>query len=347
MNHRGQMSHFPVMLPEVLQGLKPVAGGHYIDATFGRGGYSRAILASCDCFVTALDRDPSAIAAGAALRQEFAGRLDIRLARFSTMDRVLALAAQTSHQNRPILGIVFDLGVSSPQLDEAERGFSFRQDGPLDMRMGCDGVSAAELVNSAAEEEIADALHHLGEERFARRIAAAIVKARAEKPITRTAELAALIARVTPRPSFKASRSKETIDPATRSFQALRIWVNDELGELQQGLEASLNLLGEGGRLAVVSFHSLEDRIVKQFILDHSQTAGSGISRHMPITAGSSDSAQLPPLINLTRRPLYPAELELETNSRSRSARLRLAQKQTGGGLVAAAESGGHHGDPD
>ena len=340
------LSHAPVMLPEVLQGLNPVAGGHYIDATFGRGGYSRAILDCCDCTVTALDRDPQAIAAGAEMVKEFAGRLTLYQAQFSTMESVLTAAAAvaTRHNERPILGVVFDLGVSSPQLDEAERGFSFRHDGPLDMRMGRDGLTAADLVNSAAENDIADALHHLGEERYARRIAAAIVVARAIAPITRTAELAALIARVTPRPPRPSARSKggkEPIDPATRSFQALRIWVNDELGELQQGLIASTALLSQGGRLAVVSFHSLEDRIAKHYIAEKSEVSGSQISRHLPITATKADASQTPMLRNITRRPIYPSAAELNSNPRSRSARLRVAEK-----ISAQPQPGGNHVHP-
>ncbi|MCX8501163.1 MAG: 16S rRNA (cytosine(1402)-N(4))-methyltransferase RsmH [Alphaproteobacteria bacterium] len=325
--------HRPVLLTEVLVGLQPVAGGHIVDATFGRGGYSRALLESCDCRVTAIDRDPEAIAAGAAMVAHYPVRLRLHHARFSELGSVIQADSASLAVALPITGVVFDLGVSSPQLDQAERGFSFRLDGPLDMRMGAEGVSAAEFINTSPEEEIAAVLHHLGEERYSRRIAAAIVAARTEAPITRTGELAALIARVVPRPSRKpggkAGQGREEIDPATRSFQALRIWVNDELRELQQGLAAASAILAPGGRLAVVSFHSLEDRIVKQFIAEHSQPKGSGVSRHLPIApvgvANEAGTAEGRRLRNLTPRPIYPTAAEIASNPRSRSARLRIA----------------------
>ena len=299
--------HVPVMLAEVLATLGPQDGATYLDATFGGGGYARAILqAAPGCTVFAIDRDPDAIARGAALAQRFAGRLHLIEGRFGDM-----LSLLRDRGIAALDGVVMDLGVSSFQLDQAERGFSFRADGPLDMRMEKSGPSAAELVNSLPERDLADIIFRFGEERFARRIARAIVARRAEAPFTTTADLAALVRRAVP-------RDPSGIDGATRSFQALRIAVNDELGEVERGIAAAMELLAPGGRLVVVAFHSLEDRIVKQAMAAASGRGGA--SRHDP--AALSGRAK-PAFHLLTPRALRPQEAECSANPRARSARLR------------------------
>jgi 16S rRNA (cytosine1402-N4)-methyltransferase len=299
--------HVPVMLAEVLATLMPQDGATYLDATFGGGGYTRAILeAAPGCTVFAIDRDPDAIARGAALAQVFAGRLHLIEGRFGDM-----LALLRDRGIATLDGVVMDLGVSSFQLDQAERGFSFRADGPLDMRMGKSGPSAAELVNNLPERDLADIIYRFGEERCARRIARAIVARRADAPFSTTADLAALVRRVVP-------RDPSGIDGATRSFQALRIAVNDELGEVERGIAAAMELLAPGGRLVVVAFHSLEDRIVKQAMA--AASGRSGASRHDP--AALSGRAK-PAFHLLTPRALRPQEAECSANPRARSARLR------------------------
>jgi 16S rRNA (cytosine1402-N4)-methyltransferase len=299
--------HVPVMLAEVLATLGPQDGATYLDATFGGGGYARAILeAAPGCTVFAIDRDPDAIARGAALAQAFAGRLHLVEGRFGDM-----LSLLRDRGIATLDGVVMDLGVSSFQLDQAERGFSFRADGPLDMRMEKSGPSAAELVNSLPEHELADIIFRFGEERFARRIARAIVARRAEAPFTTTADLAALVRRAVP-------RDPSGIDGATRSFQALRIAVNDELGEVERGIAAAMELLAPGGRLVVVAFHSLEDRIVKQAMAAASGRGGA--SRHDP--AALFGRAK-PAFHLLTPRALRPQDAECSANPRARSARLR------------------------
>jgi 16S rRNA (cytosine1402-N4)-methyltransferase len=299
--------HVPVMLAEVLASLMPQEGATYLDATFGGGGYARAILqAAPGCTVFAIDRDPDAIARGAALAQAFAGRLHLIEGRFGDM-----LSLLRDRGIAALDGVVMDLGVSSFQLDQAERGFSFRADGPLDMRMEKSGPSAAELVNSLPERDLADIIFRFGEERFARRIARAIVARRAEAPFTTTADLAALVRRAVP-------RDPSGIDGATRSFQALRIAVNDELGEVERGIAAAMELLAPGGRLVVVAFHSLEDRIVKQAMAAASGRGGA--SRHDP--AALSGRAK-PAFHLLTPRAMRPQDAECSANPRARSARLR------------------------
>jgi 16S rRNA (cytosine1402-N4)-methyltransferase len=299
--------HVPVMLAEVLATLGPQDGATYLDATFGGGSYARAILeAAPGCTVFAIDRDPDAIARGAALAQAFAGRLHLVEGRFGDMLSLLRDRGITA-----LDGVVMDLGVSSFQLDQAERGFSFRADGPLDMRMEKSGPSAAELVNSLPERELADIIFRFGEERFARRIARTIVARRAEAPFTTTADLAALVRRAVP-------RDPSGIDGATRSFQALRIAVNDELGEVERGIAAAMELLAPGGRLVVVAFHSLEDRIVKQAMAAASGRGGA--SRHDP--AALSGRAK-PAFHLLTPRAMRPQDSECRANPRARSARLR------------------------
>ncbi len=298
-------AHIPVLLAEVIAALKPHDDGVYVDGTFGGGGYSEAMLRSADCRVVALDRDPAAVARGEDLAKLYAGRLTLIEGRFSEMERLLAPLGVTQ-----IAGVALDLGVSSAQLDDPARGFSFRGDGPLDMRMGREGRSAADLVNSADEAELATIIRDYGEERFARRIARAIVAAR---PLTRTGELAAAIRSVVP--------DTGGIDPATRTFQALRIAVNEELDELDRGLAAAERLLEPGGRLAVVAFHSLEDRRVKDFLRRRS-TAAPQSSRHVPATRGPAPSFRL-----LTRKPVAASAAETARNPRARSARLRGAER--------------------
>ncbi len=301
--------HVPVLLAEVLAQLAPRDGGSYCDGTFGGGGYAAAILGAADCTLFAIDRDPDAIARGAALAARFAGRVHLLEGRFGDMLAARGVAA--------LDGVVLDLGVSSFQLDEAERGFSFRTDGPLDMRMEKAGKSAADLVNTLGDSELADILFTLGEERHSRRIARAIVAARAEAPITTTGRLASIIRSVTP-------RDPSGMDRATRSFQALRLAVNDELGEVERGLDAAAKLLAPGGRLGVVAFHSLEDRIVKRFMAGRTGRAG-GTSRHDPGALLAQAPAAAFRL--LTPRAIRPGAAETDANPRARSSRLRAIER--------------------
>jgi 16S rRNA (cytosine1402-N4)-methyltransferase len=299
------------MLAEVLEAVRPGEGDLIIDGTFGAGGYTRAILDASDCRVLALDRDPTAIVAGQALVTRYAPRVTLIESRFSALDTV---CRQTF--GGPADAVVLDIGVSSMQLDRAERGFSFQKDGPLDMRMGVDGPTAADVVNTATEADLADIFFHLGEERQARRIARAIVHDRVATPFTSTLQLAGLVARV-----LKAPRG-EPRHPATRVFQALRIHVNDELGELERALEASERILKPGGRLAVVTFHSLEDGIVKRFLRERSGRQARG-SRHGP---GLYAAASADPTFELPQvKAIEPTEAEVAINPRARSARLRSA----------------------
>lgn len=303
-------SHIPVMLREVVEALAPQDGGTYVDGTFGRGGYSRAILESAQTNVIGIDRDPDAIKAGQEMIHTFGPRLRLLHGTFGDMRDLLQQENITS-----VDGVTLDLGVSSPQLDEAERGFSFQEDGPLDMRMSREGRTAADIVCQATEKELADIIFHFGEERYARRVARRVVASRQEQKIERTAQLAALVRAVVP-------RSADGVDPATRTFQALRIAVNDELGELRCGLKAAEQILKPKGHLAVVSFHSLEDRCVKDFMRARSEQAPRA-SRHAPET----DRDVKPTFRLLTRKPQVPSATEIEANPRSRSARLRVAER--------------------
>jgi len=302
--------HTPVMLAEMLDALAPRDGARYVDGTFGAGGYSRAILDAADCTVCAIDRDETAVARGHALEKARPDRFTILHGRFG--DMVSLLQARGVER---VDGIVLDLGVSSMQLDEAERGFSFRHDADLDMRMSQDGTTAADIVNSYEERALAALIKELGEERFARRVARAIVEARRETPITRTHQLADIVRRVVP-------RSKDGIDPATRTFMALRLEVNDEMGELDRALQAAETLLVAGGRLVVISFHSLEDGRVKRFLQARSRTS-QGVSRHQPLP----EKPRLPTFKLVHRRPLAPGEAEVRANPRARSAHLRAAER--------------------
>jgi 16S rRNA (cytosine1402-N4)-methyltransferase len=297
--------HRPVLLEPVLAALAPLEGATVIDATFGAGGYAQAILEAGAARVVGIDRDPVAIAEGAALAAAHPGRLRLVEAEFAALDRVAA--AETGGRAD---AVVLDIGVSSMQLDEAARGFSFRQEGPLDMRMGEGDVSARDLVNRLPEETLAGILKAFGEERAARRIARAIAAARAREEIATTTALAEIVAGCLPRPRPGQPH------PATRTFQALRIAVNDELGQLVSALMAAERVLVPGGRLAVVTFHSLEDRIVKRYFQIASGRAG-GASRHMPATAAPPARYERP------ARPVVPTEAEIERNPRARSARLR------------------------
>jgi 16S rRNA (cytosine1402-N4)-methyltransferase len=300
-------AHVPVMLSEVVGLLAPRAGGVYLDGTFGGGGYAAACLEAAPCTVWAIDRDPEAIARGANLVARFPGRLHLIHGQFGDMLELLAQRGITS-----LDGVVLDLGVSSFQLGDPARGFSFRGDGPLDMRMSRSGTTAADLVNTLPERELADLLFEFGEERASRRIARAIVAARAEAPVVTTARLATIIRGVLP-------PDRSGIDPATRSFQALRIRVNDELGEIERALDQAGRLLTPTGRLIVVSFHSLEDRIVKRFMVDAAGRAPSP-SRHDPRGLAARPA---PRFRLLTARPLRPSADETNANPRARSARLR------------------------
>lgn len=300
-------AHVPVMLNEVLEALNPREGAVYIDGTFGGGGYSRALLNAGPCRVYGIDRDPDAILRAAPMLREFAGRLTLIQGNYSDMESLVGEQAD---------GVALDLGVSSFQFDQAERGFSFREDGPLDMRMSRSGPSAADIVNDEGEAELADILWRYGDERKSRAIARAIVAAR---PLTRTRALAELVERV----AGPAARRLPT-HPATRTFQALRIHVNDELGELTRGLEAAERVLKPAGRLAVVSFHSLEDRVVKRFLNERSGRQARA-SRHMPASA----PPRAPTWRLIGPSPRLPGSEEIRLNPRARSARLRAAERSS------------------
>ena len=300
--------HIPVMGREAVDLLAPRDGGIYIDATFGAGGYSRAILDTADTSVIGIDRDRTAIAAGFDLVERSQGRLTLVEDRFSSLAEICAAQGIDA-----VDGVVMDVGVSSMQIDEAERGFSFRLDGPLDMRMGHDGPTAADVIARASEAELANIIYIFGEERHSRAVARAIVAARKETPVTTTRALAEIVSKVV------WSKPGE-IHPATRTFQALRIFVNEELDELHLALSAAERMLKPGGRLAVVSFHSLEDRIVKNFFSERGKAAGG--SRHLPDTPKAAPSFDI-----LTKRPVTPGDDEIAANPRARSAKLRAAER--------------------
>ncbi|TCS62187.1 16S rRNA (cytosine(1402)-N(4))-methyltransferase RsmH [Varunaivibrio sulfuroxidans] len=320
-----QPPHIPVLLAEVLACIQPRDGGVYLDATFGDGGYSRAILDAAACTVWAIDRDPHARARADQLAGIYPGRFTLVHGCFGDMAALMDGVGVAQ-----IDGVAMDFGVSSMQLDSPERGFSFRADGPLDMRMGGasgdvahgddahnKAPSAADVVNTAGEKELADIIWRYGEERQSRRIARAIVNDRTETPFERTTQLAGLVRRV-------VGRTRDGIDPATRTFQALRIYVNDELGEIDRGLLGAEVLLRPGGRLAVVAFHSLEDRRVKTFLRGRSSTAGQA-SRHAPQTP----AARKPTFRLLKKGAIKPGDAECARNPRARSARLRTAERTT------------------
>jgi len=310
--------HVPVLGRQAIEMLSPHDGGVYLDATFGAGGYSRAILETAGTRIIGIDRDRTAITGGFDLVDRSDGRLTLVEDRFSNLAEICAALDILS-----VDGVVMDVGVSSMQLDEAERGFSFRLGGPLDMRMGHDGPTAADVVAKASEADLANIIYIFGEERHSRRLARAIVAARKEAPVATTRALADIISRVV--------RSKPgEIHPATRTFQALRIFVNEELDELHLALSAAERMLKPGGRLVVVSFHSLEDRIVKNFMVERAKAGGG--SRHLPEIAQDAPSFHI-----LTKRPVTPDDGEISVNPRARSAKLRAAERTAAPAHVAAA----------
>jgi 16S rRNA (cytosine1402-N4)-methyltransferase len=300
--------HVPVLDREAVGMLNVRDGGVYVDATFGAGGYSRAILDAAETRVIGIDRDRSAIAGGFELVERSGSRLTLVEDKFSNLAEICAAQGVSA-----VDGVVMDVGVSSMQLDQAGRGFSFRLDGPLDMRMGHDGPTAADVVARASEADLASIFYIFGEERHSRAVARAIVAARLEAPITTTRRLAEIVGKV-------VWAKPGEIHPATRTFQALRIFVNEELDELHLALSAAERLLKPGGRLAVVSFHSLEDRIVKNFLNARGKSGGG--SRHLPETVQVQPSFRV-----LTKRPVTPGEDELRDNPRARSAKLRAAER--------------------
>ncbi|MDF1854394.1 16S rRNA (cytosine(1402)-N(4))-methyltransferase RsmH [Pseudooceanicola sp.] len=297
--------HIPVLLRPLIRAVAPVTGT-WLDGTFGAGGYSRGLLAAGADTVIGVDRDPMVFKMAADWADDYGDRLKLVEGVFSALD---------TYSDGLLDGVVLDLGVSSMQLDIAERGFSFMKQGPLDMRMGASGPSAADLVNTASEVELADILYLYGEERASRRIARAIVAARADKPLETTLDLAQIVSACLPRPKPGQSH------PATRSFQAIRIAVNDEYGELAAGLEAAERALKPGGKLAVVTFHSVEDRMVKRFLQQRSGGAGRA-NRYAPATEEDAPRFKV-----LTRKAVGADEDELAQNPRARSARLRVAQR--------------------
>jgi len=303
--------HISVMLNEVLEYMSPKDGEVYVDGTFGAGGYTRALLEAADCKVYAIDRDPNVKAISDSLAEEFGGRVELLQGKFSDVESLLAAVGVDK-----IDGMVLDIGVSSMQIDNADRGFSFQKNGPLDMRMSSEGVDAAYVVNNTDETELANIIYRYGGEKKSRRVAKAIVEARQSSPIETTGQLASVVRSV-------VRMSKDKIDPATRTFQALRIWVNNELGELEDVLKASEKLLSPEGRLVVVTFHSLEDSIVKSFLNEKSGKT-SGVSRHVPIMESSIPKATFK---LLTKKALAASEAEIKTNIRSRSAKLRAAMR--------------------
>lgn len=300
-----KQKHIPVMLNEVLENLKPADGKVYVDATFGNGGYSEAILQAAKCKVIAIDRDPNVKTRAEELKDLYGNRFEFRAGQFGDFAEIIS---------EPVDGAVFDIGVSSMQLDESERGFSFAKDAPLDMRMSCEGTSAADIVNTYAEKELADLIYKYGEERKSRQIAAKIAAYRTSKKIETTKELAEIIYTV-------IHKIPNTIDPATRTFQALRIAVNNELGELENGLEGAVSRLNPQGRLVVVSFHSLEDRIVKNFFNEKAGKSRS-VSRYMPEILSDKEST-----LSERSKAIIPSQEEILRNPRSRSAKLRFAVK--------------------
>lgn len=295
--------HIPVLLQEIVDAIAPVEGDIVVDGTFGGGGYTKAILDAAKCRVLAIDRDPDAIERGKGLSKQVDNRLTMLEGCYGDMAALV---------DQKVNAVVLDIGVSSFQIDEGVRGFSFRENGPLDMRMSQNGESAADVVNTYAEKDLADIIYKYGEERRSRQVAHAIVEARKENDITTTGQLARIIRTV-------VWPAKDKIDPATRTFQGLRIFVNDELGELERGLQGAEDILLPGGRLVVVTFHSLEDRMVKKFFKERSGSMARG-NRYLP------DDQQAGPQATFTiinRRPTAPGEEELSANPRSRSSKLR------------------------
>lgn len=303
--------HIPVMINEVLETLAPQSGLTYVDCTFGNGGYTRAILESCDCSCISIDQDPSVKPKADELKKEFGSRFTFVEGKFGDVEELISKTGITN-----IDGIVFDIGVSSMQLDDGERGFSFNKEAILDMRMSKAGTSAKDLVNELEETDLANIIYKYGEERKSRYVARAIVEARAEKEIETTTELADIVAKAIFGKSGKTH-------PATKTFQALRIEVNKELEQLENGLQGASNLLGENGKLVVVTFHSLEDRIVKNFMKENSVKTGSGTSRYLPVIEEVAEDKAF----SKVSKAIKPSKTEILSNKRSRSAKLRVAIK--------------------
>ncbi len=300
--------HIPVLLEETINALSIKNEECYIDATFGLGGYTKAILNSNNCKVLAIDRDPEAQATADFLKNDFKKRLSFQNGNFSQIEKYVKLL-----KIEKVAGVVFDLGVSSPQLDQKHRGFSFKLDGPLDMRMSKEGPTAEDFINRVNESTLANIIFELGDEVFSRRIAKRIVLERSVKSIISTDQLASIIRKAIP-------TSKKKIDPATKTFQAIRMYLNDEISELEKGLIAAEKVLKPDGILAVVSFHSIEDRIIKKFFLKCSQN--TNFSRHLPEFPSKLNSLQI-----LTKKPILPSVIEIKYNKRSRSAKLRVAKR--------------------
>lgn len=310
------MSHIPVLMTEMLSALSPRDGEVYVDATFGGGGYSRAILEAANCQVVAFDRDPEAIERGKVLAKAFPKRFQIKQGRFSQLKDLLEGIGHSK-----VHGFVFDLGVSSNQIDTPERGFSFRFEGPLDMRMSQEGLSAADVVNTFSEQELADIIYRYGEEKRSRAIARKIVATRKEEPLQTTDQLANLVKSV-------VKGKKDGQNPATLTFQALRIYVNNELIEVDSGLKIAEECLLPGGRLVVVTFHSLEDRLVKQFLKvrqGNRQGQSQSGSRYLPEVATAAPTFARNKAVGATTKGVIPKADELKVNPRARSARLRSA----------------------
>ncbi len=303
--------HTPVLLKEVLQYLSPTDGEIYVDGTFGAGGYTKAILDSANCNVYAIDCDPNVLPTANKLAEEYKGRFNFLQGKFSRMADLLE-----QEGIKGVNGVVLDIGISSMQVDEAERGFSFMREGPLDMRMSQDGMDAATFINNAEEKELANTIYRYGGEKKSRYIAKAILQAREKSPISTTTEFAKIV-----RDAIHGK--KEKIDQATRTFQAIRIWVNDELGELSRALEAAMKILLPGGRLVVVSFHSLEDSIIKEF-LNEKSGKNDGVSRHVLVFHNEKPKLDFE---LITRKVVIPSEEETNNNPRARSAKLRAAKR--------------------
>ncbi len=317
------MAHLPVMLSEVLGALQPRDGETYVDATFGGGGYARAVLGAAECELYGIDRDIDAIARAEGMTSELPGLTPL-LGRFGDMDVLLRGAGVDA-----VNGVMLDIGVSSFQIDQGERGFSFMRDGPLDMRMGQSGASAADVVNQLPESDLAQVIRQLGEEKQARRIAKAIAKRRTLQPFETTMDLASVIEEAV------GGRKGRRTHPATLSFQAIRMYVNDELGELARGLAAAERLLVADGRLVVVTFHSLEDRLVKYFLRDRSGSGGGG-SRYRPEKLdGPAASFDWP-----QHKPVEASDAETSANPRARSARLRVGIRSSAPAWTAPVETG-------
>ena len=301
-------AHIPVLLEETINALSVKNEKFYIDATFGLGGYTRAILERKNCKVLGVDRDPDVKPVAEAIKVDFKNRFYFQNARFSQIEQLLEPS-----RIKKVAGIVFDLGVSSPQIDQGHRGFSFKLNGPLDMRMSKEGPTAEEFINKVEEKTLANIIFELGDEVFSRRIARNIITERAVNTITKTGQLASIIRTAVPSSKYK-------IDPATKTFQAIRIYLNDEISELERGLIAAERILQPNGILAVVSFHSIEDRIIKNFFLKCSQN--KNLSRHIPDIPSKNHSLKI-----LTKKPILPSASEIKYNTRSRSAKLRVAER--------------------